>query len=255
MICLVNAQDQRESVRSRSSFDLIGLKWGILEMLIGNPARAILRTMRHLSIGLLLFSSLSFAVTQTTIRQVDFKNFSYPWTEYTGWPHELEWLDTSDRHYVRLVSGRWQLDTEHQAGDQGNVVPFSGLTLEGVEFGDVTGHGAADAIVVLRFDTGGTMYFHYVYIYSFAARRPRLLAYFRCGDRAASGLYRVYGQDGKLVIELFDAEKREGDCCSSGFIRTRYQWHNGRFSPVGSPESGKPSTPSRLPVNLFGMDE
>ncbi len=183
---------------------------------------AMLTLVRYLSIIVLLFSSLSFAVALTNIRQVDFKNFTYPWSEPTNWPHQLVWLDTAGQEHVRLVNGRWRLHTE---GEQSNV-PFSGLTLEEVRFDDVTGEGQTDAIVVLRFDTGGTQYSHYVYIYTFAAGRPKLLAWFHSGDRAASGLYKVYGENGKLVVELFDPEKREGDCCSAGFLRARYQWHD-----------------------------
>jgi hypothetical protein len=149
------------------------------------------------------------------------------------------------------VKGRRRLHTE----DEESSAPFSGLTLEEVRFDDVTGEGLTDAIVVLRFDTGGTQYSHYVYIYALAAGKPKLLAWFHSGDRAASGLYRVYGQDGKLVIELFDPGKREGDCCPSGFIRTRYRWHDGSFSPAGLPESGAASSPSRLRVNVFGLHE
>jgi hypothetical protein len=210
-----------------------------------------LTLVRYLSFGLLLFSSVSFAVAQTTIRQVDFKNFTYPWSEPTGWPHQVEWLDTAGQKHVRLVNGRWRLDAE----DQESSPQFSGLTLEEVRFDDVTGKGLTDAIVVLRFDTGGTQYSHYVYIYAFVARKPKLLAWFHSGDRAYAGLYRVYGQDGKLVIELFDPDKRSGDCCSTGFVRRRYQWHGGDFEVVGNPEFGTPKVLSRLRVNLFGMHQ
>jgi hypothetical protein len=210
-----------------------------------------LTLVRYLSIVVLLFSSLSIAVALTNIRQVDFKNFSYPWSEPTSWPHQLEWSDKVGQNRVQLVNGRWRLHTE----DAESNMPFSGLTLEEVRFDDVTGEGLTNAIVVLRFDTGGTQYSHYVYIYTLAAGKPKLLAWFHSGDRAASGLYRVYGQDGKLVIELFDPEKREGDCCSSGFIRTRYRWHDGSFSPAGLPESGAASSPSRLRVNVFGLHD
>jgi hypothetical protein len=94
-----------------------------------------------------------------------------------------------------------------------------------------------DAIVVLEYFTGGTQKTHYVYIYSFDDGTPKLLAYFHSGSRAYSGLHKVYGENGKLVIELFDPEKSSGDCCSSGFVRTRYKWHNGRFEAFGACES------------------
>jgi hypothetical protein len=205
-------------------------------------------TMRPLLTGLLLYASIGFAAAQTNIRQVDFKNFSYPWTHSFRWPSKLVWLDMSKEKHVWLVNGR-------RLHDSGNGITFSGLTLEEVQFADVTGDGQTDAVVVLRYDTGGTQYSNYVYIYSFAGGKPKLLACFHSGDRAASGLYRVYEQKGKLVVELFDPEKSTGDCCSSGFIRTRYQWHNTKFVAVGAQEFGTPTAPSRLPVTAFGMHQ
>lgn len=112
-----------------------------------------------------------------------------------------------------------------------------GLTLKSVEFADVTSDGLEDAVTVIHFDTGGTQQTDYVYIYSFAAGKPKLLAYFHSGDRAASGLHKVYGENGQLVVELFDPGKRSGDCCSSGFVRMRYRWHNGQFEEFGARES------------------
>src|SRR5215472_11743614 len=202
--------------------------------------------MGPLLIGVLL-AVTGVVSAQKDIRQVDFKNFIYPWSKPTEWLDQLRWLDKSEPGRVQLVDGRWR-DVEEGESDR----PFSGLTLESVQFADVTGDGRTDALVVLRFGTGGTQYSHYVYIYSFAAGEPKLLAYFHSGDRAYSGLYRVYGQGGKLVVELFDPEKRSGDCCSSRFIRTRYQWHNGQFQAVGAQEFGIPNAQSRLPVTVFG---
>jgi len=200
---------------------------------------------------LLRLSFAPFAVAQTDIRHVDFKNFSYPWSPHPGWPHQLEWLNLSEQNHIQLVNGRWRLESEDALPDS----PFSGLTLESVQFDDASGSGRPNAIVVLRLDTGGTQYSHYVYIYTFTGGSPKLLSYFHSGDRSCLGLYRVYGGSGKLIIELYDPEKKEGDCCSSGFIRTRYRWHDGRFEPSGIPEYGTPKTPSRLAVTAFGTHQ
>ena len=122
--------------------------------------------------------------------------------------------------------------------DGQKYIQYQGFTLESVEFADVTGDGKEDAIVVLLYRTGGTQTTHYVYIYSFADGKPKLLAYSHTGSRADSGLYKVYGERGKLVFELSDPKKSMGDCCSSGFIRTRYRWHDGRFEAFGAHEYG-----------------
>ena len=181
--------------------------------------------MRSLVLAASILLAFGFASAEQTIRQVDFKNFSYPLSGPTLGHDRLKWLDVSAARHIQLANGK---------GAPGS----QGFTLESVRFVDVTGEGQDDAIVVLHFDTGGTQQTDYVYIYTIAAEKPKLLAYFHAGDRAYSGLCKVYGEDRKLVVELFDPEKRSGDCCSSGIVRTRYKWHSGRFEAVGTSERG-----------------
>lgn len=195
---------------------------------------------------MLLSAALSAA--QSGIHQRDFKNFTYPFRESAEWPDHLQWLDNAEQEHVRLTNGRVAIERDDSDADS----PFRGLTLESVRFSDVAGDSRPEAIVVLRFNTGGTQYSHYVYIYSLAASKPKLLAYFHSGDRANYGLYRVYGVAGKLVVELFDPGKQQGDCCSTGFVRTRFAWRGGRFEQVGKQEFGTPRAPSRLAVDVFG---
>jgi len=181
--------------------------------------------MRSLVLAASILLAFGFASAEQTIRQVDFKNFSYPLSGPTLGHDRLKWLDVLAARHIQLANGK---------GASGS----QGFTLESVRFLDVTGEGQDDAIVVLHFDTGGTQQTDYVYIYTIAAEKPKLLAYFHAGDRAYSGLCKVYGEDRKLVVELFDPEKRSGDCCSSGIVRTRYEWHSGRFEAVGTSERG-----------------
>lgn len=201
---------------------------------------------RYLFVSLLLLAQINSAQSMADARRVDFKNYSYPWPRSSGWPGQMKWLDTSVHKHVRLVNGSWRIDSHD------NYPAFSGLTFEAVQYADVTGDGQPEAIVVLRFDTGGTQYSHYVYIYS-SDQNPKLLAYFHSGDRSSFGLYRVYGQSGKLVVELFDPKKSSGDCCSSRYIRTRYRWREGKFEAFGPEQFGVPGAPSRLPVTVFGI--
>ena len=182
--------------------------------------------MRSLLLSVLLTISAGAYAAGQNLRRVDFKNFEYPWIEPEDWSDHLEWLNLSEANRVRLVDGRWpSVSRSSEDAD----MPFAGLTLESVQFGDVTGDDTKEAIVVLRFDTGGTQYSHYVFIYSWESGQPKLAGYFHSGDRAYLGLHRVYAQAGKLVVELYNPDLREGDCCSSGFIRTRYRWHNGQI--------------------------
>ena len=201
----------------------------------------------------LILGASGVAVSQD-LKHVDFKNYTYPWGGPPNWSDQLEWLDLSEPSTVRLSDGRWADPAQAEEHSKYNL-PFAGLTLESVTMGDVTGEGQDNAIVVLRYDTGGTQFLYFVYVYTFADGRPKPLAYFHAGDRSDSGLYQVYGQNKELVVELYDPSKRTGDCCSSGFIRTRYRWHGGKFEITGKNEFGTPRTASRLPVSPFGIHQ
>lgn len=197
--------------------------------------------MRSLFIGLLLYASMGFTAAQTNIRQVDFKNFTYPLNGTLLGHDRLQWLDMpteahSSRKPIHLANGDDLTKSSSFVMDGHEYTQWEGFTLQSVEFADVTGDGQEAAIVVLHYRTGGTQQTDYVYIYTIAAGKPKLLAYFHAGDRAYSGLWKVSGVNGKLVVELFDPEKRSGDCCSSGIVRTRYKWHNGRFEVFGKSE-------------------
>jgi hypothetical protein len=209
---------------------------------------------RMLTIRVAIMCSFFAAVAGTApkhdIRDVDFRNFAYPWN-YHGSPSRLEWMSTSESNEVRLRDGKWQ-DSENQSDSNDPPALFSGLTLESIIYSHLSDRSQEQAIVVLRYDSGGTQYSYFVYIYSMQASVAKVLAYFHAGDRADFGLYRVYADDGKLVVELFDPSKRIGDCCSNGFVRTKWRWRQTKFEMAGPTEFGTPTSQSRLPVSTFG---
>ena len=178
--------------------------------------------MRALLLGILVCISAGFASAQNNIRQIDFKNFTYPLSAPLLGHAELKWLGNpkdgySKRKPIRLING----------------VDTTGFTLQSVEYADVAGKGKEDAIVVLRYEAGGTQNTHYVYIYSFDGGKPKLLAYCHTGDRALYGLSKVYVEDGQLVFELLDPRERTGDCCSTWLVLMRFRWNGSRFEKSG----------------------
>jgi hypothetical protein len=197
--------------------------------------------MRSLVLGALIFVSSGLADAQRSIREVDFKNFTYPLSGTLLGHDRLQWLPSeahSNRKPIHLVNGDDL--TRASSIDGREDTQSEGFTLQSVEFADVTGEGKEDAIVVLLFRSGGTQNTHYVYIYSYEDGKPKLLAYCHTGDRAKNGLHKVYGERGALVFELLDPKQMSGDCCSSRFVRTRYRWHAGRFAAFGTHEYGTP---------------
>lgn len=206
--------------------------------------------MRPSMLAMLVCLSMPSIAAQHSIRQVDFKNFTYPLSGPLLGHTELKWLGDPKDGYSRqkpihLVNGDDLAKSSSFVMDGQGYTQWAGFTLQSVEYADVTGDGKEDAIVVLRYLTGGTQNTHYVYIHSFDAGKPKLLAHCHTGNRAYLGLYKVYGEHGNLVFELLDPRKSTGDCCSSGFVRTRYKWDGSRFEAFGHPEYGSAEIETR----------
>jgi hypothetical protein len=186
----------------------------------------------------------------TSIRTVDFKNFSYPWVHPDGWPDHLQWMSLRLKEHVQLINGKWD---ERDSTDETDGPRFSGLTLEGVEYARLSDDRTDDAIVVLRYDTGGTQNHYWVYIFGSPSGMLELLGIFHTGDRAAYGLYQVFGKGRILNVKLYDPKFQDGDCCSSGYLNYRFRWNGQGFEAVGRPISGRADTNSRRPVSIFGL--
>jgi hypothetical protein len=180
-------------------------------------------------------------VAQENIRQVNFKDFTYPLSGHLLGHSGLQWLDgsaqtTTNRKPIQLADGKDLTKTSSFVMDGKEYAQYEGFTLESVRYADLTGDGNEEAIVDLIYHSGGTQTTNYVYIYTLDQHRPKLLAYCHTGSRSSSGLYGVYGKEGLLVFELFDPTRSQGECCSSGVLISRYKWQSGVFKRVGTTE-------------------
>jgi hypothetical protein len=120
------------------------------------------------------------------------------------------------------------------------------MTFQKVMYGDVTGDGAEEALIILGVNTEGSAAVNHVYAYTLKNRRPQFLWGFESGDRAWGGLRKAYPKDGGLVIELWGKGTRLGGdlvgseftglCCPKSFTRTFYRWQNGGFRQQGGAE-------------------
>jgi hypothetical protein len=188
--------------------------------------------------------------TSSSVRTVDFRNFSYPWEYPNSWPDHLQWMSLRLGQRIQLVNGTWddRDDSERADGSQ-----FSGLTLEGVQYVRLSSANSEDAIVVLRYDSGGTQNHYWVYVYCNSGGAPKLLGFFHAGDRAYYGLDQVFVKDRILNIRLFDPKLRKGDCCSSGYINYQFRWNGEGFEAICNPTRGRTDSMSRRPVSVFGL--
>src|ERR1051326_4372190 len=177
-----------------------------------------------LAIALLVPRSVLSQQRAQSIRSIDFTNFTYPRID------EL-------KEFIRRKTFSLKAGEYSERGFE------DGVHFGDVVYGDVTGDGIEEAIVILGIQTGGSAIPNCVYIYTFKKGRPELLGGFVTGDRADGGLRRIYAEQGELVIELYGKGTRIGGklddtemaaaCCAKSVTRTHYQWRNGGFRQKG----------------------
>ncbi len=171
---------------------------------------------------------------KSPIRQVDFKNFTYPKLP-TG---------KCSMNEVRLINGRY--DASADIAGKHPAVDCWSVEVGLITYGDVTGDGEEEAIIELYAESGGTEASEDVFIYAMRSGNPVLLWKFETGDRAEGGPRRIAAENGELVVELFGVgtsigkklygTEDVGACCPKHFTRTRYRWFGTQFQQDGSEE-------------------
>ena len=211
-----------------------------------------------LMIALWLFLTLSPPAAQ----KVDFRNFTYPIPRGKFFvPGDLKWMTNEPSVNITLADGSYEFEKKAPP-------PPPSLTIDEVlyGYGPLTIGPQLDAVVVLDYETGGSAHWSYVYAFGLASPSPRLLGWLRTGAGGDSGLYRLFVNNAGFIIDVLDPNKRMGDCCSAGFIRTSYEWKDGKFSQAGPRRNGRVAedprppksvdsaeSPNRLPVFLRGV--
>jgi hypothetical protein len=175
----------------------------------------------------------------TTIRQIDFDNFSYPWSGAEP-PEDVHqpwhWFSSAPDRHFRAVNGVHHFYLRDQDSYVREHSPL--ISVDSVTYGDLDGDGVEEAVVALNYSTGGTANWDYLYVYKLESGQPQLLARMRTGSRGYGGLVRAFVRNQLLIVDFADPERRVGDCCSEGYIRVRYRWQDGLFMEEGSRERG-----------------
>lgn len=172
----------------------------------------------------------------STIRQVDFKNFTYPWDEPGGVPGSWQWLETSPKESFRLVRGIHRFIDPNDPEYERERAP--GVRMTSVTYGDLDGDRLEEAAVTVNYGTGGSANWNYLYVYKLERGKPKLLGRLEGGSRADGGLIEVRIQNGALVLDFADTERRVADCCSEGYVRVRYRWLQEQFAESGPRSRG-----------------
>lgn len=166
------------------------------------------------------------AQTRADIRQVDFKNFSY-----------------------RLEGKLAQLKNGGRPARNDNEYTVSEAK---VSYGDLTGDGQEEAIIILGYDGGGTGSFTFGYLYSMQNGRPVLLTTLKGGDRADGGIVSAKIVNSLLVIERNVPERENGIavglCCPKYVETVRYKWDGARL--VRANQAAQTASPNQPKQSL-----
>lgn len=192
----------------------------------------------------MILAVLSFATVTTnaqkvtSIRDIDFDNFTYAWNDASddAVPIDWKWLSAPDQHF-RAVNRMHHFYLPGQDSYERQHSPL--ISVDSVTYGDLDDDGLEEAVVALNYSTGGTANWDYLYVYKLRWGQAKLLARMRTGSRADGGLVRAFVRKNLLIVDFADSEKRLGDCCSEGYVRVSYRWRDGVFVEEGQREHGK----------------
>lgn len=153
----------------------------------------------------------------TSIRAVDFKNFTYGEQCITG----VKTLPVKNGVY------------QQGSIDESKRNDYVDFEITKVIYGDITGDGQDDAIVLTFCNTGGTGEFTDGLVYSLEKSALKFLGTLGVGDRANGGIYDVRIKNGNLEIDRFGQEE-SGACCPEYISTESFKLKSNKFVPVGT---------------------
>jgi hypothetical protein len=160
------------------------------------------------------------ALAQGSIRDVDLKNFEY-----------RPYCIGEEPDAVTVKDGSFSEEI-----DQDGWVERFYFSIFEITYGDLTGDGREEAVVLSVCNTGGTGNFSEGFIFGAdGSGGARLLTRIPGGDRADGGLRTARVENRQLIIESNDPGELGGSCCPEFIITTRYRLAGERLVQIGEP--------------------
>jgi hypothetical protein len=181
-------------------------------------------------LGLPTSPSTAANVTDSPIRNIDFKNFTYDW-----YPSDLD-IPTTGK---KIILSDGSMETGFGYGKE----PKEFFLIEdGVQYGDLTGDGVEEAVVVLGIITSGTARANIVFVYGLSEGKPTRLWAYQTGDRWDYGFHKVSIEKSELILErykpkIINYQGQKHDMSQSDtYVRDYYQYNGSRFNKLKTEE-------------------
>jgi hypothetical protein len=144
----------------------------------------------------------------SSIREVDFQNFTFPWTKKFGYGEKS----------FSLKNGISELSDNRK------------LSLESLSYIDDN----EQALIVIKIDDGNATY-QMLYVYEIENSRAKLLESFEFGENNISFGTSFVAHD-ELVIETYHQVSGDAECCPSIIEISYYKWQKDKFVLQGEPQ-------------------
>lgn len=165
----------------------------------------------------------------SNIRQFDLKNFTYRVKHADG-----------QAMAVRLSNG------SHVERERNGTITFS-TGVSHLAYGDLTGDGRDEAVVVLTSSEGGSGYGSQGFIYTLQSGHPSLLTEFDGGAREDATLgARI--ENGLLIVDRGEFLEGDAPCCPVHYRSHSYRWDGSRLIEVGRSYIKTKTEPDSVPA-------
>jgi hypothetical protein len=150
---------------------------------------------------------------------------------------DVDWLDRTYGAYP-VVDGSFEfaldedgnvVGDDYQPADADGYVDHGWFTVTEPAFGDVTGDGIEEAIVVTTENTGGTGQFSGIDVYAIVDGVETVIGSIPGGDRGDGGISDVSVEHGTVVVERMMSMDDDGACCPSKLQREIWTWNGQTF--------------------------
>lgn len=149
----------------------------------------------------------------SSIRKVNFQNFTFPWTKTFGFGEKT----------FTLKNGTTDLADERK------------LTLENVTYVFVADEYDEQALVNVNVGDGNATY-QMLFVYAIENGNPKLLESFEFSEETNNSLRAAFDAHGELIIEIYNKQMSDAECCPSIIEISYYKWQKGKFVLQGEPQ-------------------
>ncbi|MEZ5425844.1 MAG: hypothetical protein R2747_06240 [Pyrinomonadaceae bacterium] len=182
---------------------------------------------------------------QTNIRAIDFQNFTYQ--PLCGGTEPQNFSVKNGSFYEEtLIPVQPDDNKKKKVAQPTTKYDRKFFNVFQTNFGDVTGDGNDEAILLTVCSKNGPETFTEGFIYGINDGVPELLARIPGGDRAADGIRTVSVENGTLIVERSDPGDSIEACCPEMIATSRYRFENNNLNQIGETVKREIYPPTRI---------